>query len=170
MPQPNLQQQINQLSQEVGDLQNIVNAYASQGGNGQIPSYPNKLIVPFTYMITILNIAPGVPANQPIIMAADSVFELLRMVAVTSADNPTDFAPNNCSIQLTDGSTGQLLSSAAVPQAMFVTRSYQYGNDEKYPIQFPALAQVQVTINNLLLVNLSVNFGLRGYKIFQKGP
>lgn len=166
---PNFQQQINLLSQEVDNLTSMLNAQAQAGGPSQIPSYPNKLIVPFTYMITLVNIAPGVPANQPIIMAADSVFELLRIVCVTSADNPTDFAPNNCSIQLTDGSTGQLLSSAAVPQAMFVTRSYQYGNDEKYPIQFPALAQVQVTINNLLLVNLTVNFGLRGYKIFQKG-
>jgi hypothetical protein len=167
----NLQQQIAQMRADIADMQDMLSAQASAGGPAQIPSYPNKLIVPFTYIVTFNNIAAGAVVNAPIQMAADSVFELLRTPCVTSADLSTDFAPNNIAIQLTDGSTGQLLSSATVPQAMLCSRSYQIGNDEKYPIQFPALAQVQVAVTNLLAIPLVlVTFGLRGYKIFQKGP
>jgi hypothetical protein len=166
-----LQEQINAMAGQISDLQAMLESQVAAGGPSQIPSYPNKLIVPFTYILVFNNIAAGVPAQGQIVMAADSVFELMRIVAITSADLSTDYAPNNCSFQLTDGSTGQLLSSAAVPQALAVTRTYQYGNDEKYPIQFPALATVAVTCNNLLAVNLvQVTLGLRGYKIFNKGP
>jgi hypothetical protein len=130
----------------------------------------SNLILPFTYLFPAIVIPALGQVQQNLQMASDSYFELLRYVGISSADNPTDYAPNNFSVQLTDQSTGKQMMSGQVPQAMAITRSYQFGNDEKYPIQFPAQTIVVGTFINLTNSQLTVTFGLKGYKIFQLSP
>jgi len=131
------------------------------------PPLPTSKIIPFTYMFQPLTLAALAPGTSTLQMAADSAFELLRMLGISSLDNPTDIAPNNFSVQLIDQSTGQQLTSGQVPQAMYCTRSYQWGNDEKYAIQFPAQSIVIGSFVNLQNAQITINFGLKGYKIFQ---
>lgn len=167
-----VQAQMAQLNSQIRQLQ----AAMSNQAVGGIASFPTKRIVPFIYLTQFTGTAvilPGATGTQVIQMAADSAFELWRIFCITSLDLPTDYAPNNCLISIQDGSSGQYFNSAAIPQAMMVTRSYQAGNEQKYPIQFPANAAVTVAVTSLQSpggANLGVYFGLQGYKIFNTTP
>lgn len=130
--------------------------------------YSTAVIIPFTYLVQIA-LTANQAGQQQLTMAADSVFELLRILAVTDADDDA-FPPNNFAIQITDSTTSHQMSNARVPQAIYTAYTYQGpGNDEKYPIRFPAQAQVLFDFLNLTSGTINVSVALKGYKIYQTG-
>jgi hypothetical protein len=162
-------QQAAQLRQLQASIQTLL-ARAAVASSSQSPDYPTSLIIPFSYIATIKAI-PGMATQATVIqMASDSTFELLRMMAISSADVPANYFQNNFSVQLTDQSTGRQLSQDFIPQSCFVTNQYQFGGDEKYPILFPAQGIINLNFTNLTNAALTVNFVLKGYKIFQTSP
>jgi hypothetical protein len=162
-----LQQLQNQVASLQAQLANVQSAVAASGsGSASGNSYPTSLIIPFSYMTTV-TVAASASAPAVIQMASDSVFELMRFLCITSADVPTNYFNNNFTCLITDQSTGRQLASTAIPQACLVTDSYQFGNDEKYPIMFPAQGIVNFVFNNLTQATLTINLVMKGYKIFQ---
>lgn len=160
-----LQSQVNLLQNQVQQLINTINSGSGSGSMASAQTYPTSLIVPFSYIGTI-TLAAAAGSNTVIQMASDSTFELVRFLGLSSADVPTNYWNNNFTVQLTDQSTGRLLSAAPIPQCLFVTNAYQFGNDEKYPIMWPAQAIINLAFVNLTNAQLTVNFVLKGYKIF----
>jgi len=163
----NLQAQIQSLQAQIAQLQAAV-AGAGQSSGG-VQTYPTSLIIPFDYVYTAVLTANG-SSSGVLQLASDSTFELMRILVLTSADVPTNYWNNNFTVQATDQSTGRQLSNSPVQQCNFATNAYQYGNDEKYPILFPAQGIIQFAIVNLLNTALTVNLTLKGYKIFQTSP
>ena len=163
---------LQQLNQLVATLQgqNMQSAVASAGqSSGGVQTYPTSLIIPFDY-VTAFSLSANATGTATLQMASDSAFELLRILAVSSADTPTAYWQNNFSCLMTDQSTGRQLASSNVPQCCLVTNAYQYGNDEKYPILFPAQAIVNFALANLTAANLTGSIIFKGYKIFQTSP
>jgi hypothetical protein len=166
-----LLQKINAQSVTIANLQAAISKLMQP--TGALPSFPNKLISPFTYTVITAPIAPGGNLIQPLQFAADSVFELLRVFILTSADTPSNYFQNYCTVLMTDGSTSRNMANQFVPQAHFGTDAYQFGSDEKYPIQFPANTNMSFSINSLIGAggpNLTVTISLKGYKIFAIQP
>lgn len=141
------------------------NAQTGQGGT----SFPTELCLFFTYQAQIALIA-GANGSVPIQFAADSTFELLRILALTSADVAGNYWQNNFSVQMQDGATGRYMSGVRIPQSCFTTNAFQYGNDEKYPIRFPANSVVNCDVLNLTAAPIVVNIFMKGYKFFQIAP
>lgn len=141
------------------------------GGSGSPNFFPTTFCLPFTYQVTIGTtqspILPNAQQGGKIQFAADSTFELLRILGNSSADVPTNYFQNNFQVQLQDGASGRYMSDQPIPQMCMVTDAYQYGNDEKYPIRFPANSILSVNVTNLLNANLIVSIFLKGYKFFQ---
>ena len=162
---------LQQLNQLVANLQsqiaNMKSAVSSAGqSSGGVQTYPTSLIIPFDY-VTVAALTANATGTATLQMASDSAFELLRILAWSSADVPTQYWQNNFSCLMTDQSTGRQLASANVAQSCLVTNAYQYGNDEKYPILFPAQAIVNFAFANLTAGNLTINIVFKGYKIYQ---
>lgn len=129
-------------------------------------NYENKLIIPFTYIVTG-TLTSGSTVQSTLTMAADSAFELMCILASSSYDGSDDIAPNLFSVQITDQSTGRQLSNARVPQRCIggVTAN-GWGAVEKYPIRFPASCIMLFDFLELASQSQTVTIALKGYKLF----
>lgn len=156
---------------QITSLQAALQQLSAGGGVQGTTNYPNTLILPFIYQFPTFTLNAAASGDQTLQMSSDSAFELQRITCTTSADNPTDFGPNYFSAQLVDQSTGRQLSNFNIDQASLCTRSYQYGNDQKYPVLFPAQCIIQGKFTNLLPgLAITIKFCLEGYKIYQVKP
>ncbi len=129
-------------------------------------SFPNNLIIPFTYLVSSGALAGNAAGQVPLTMAADCAFELLGFVASCTADADADVIPNNFSVQMIDQSTGRLMSNFRIPQRMFASSTYNSMCYEKYPIRFPANCTLLFDFLDLSGGTNTINIGLKGYKLY----
>lgn len=126
----------------------------------------NNLIIPFTYVHTPAALSGNGSSQTTLTMAADCAFELLAILGSCTVDTDTDVMPNNFSVQITDQSTGRLLSSARVPQRNLAGTANNGNLTEKYPIRFPANCTLLIDILELSGGSNTVTICLKGYKIY----
>ena len=133
-------------------------------------------VIPFTYSVTIA-LAAAASGSRTLVLGIDSEFELYGFEARTSADvlatSPANARagvvsqPDVFTIFITDTSTGRNLMTEPLGRALICSISTQNFTPEGVRIRFPRQEQFQFDFVNLLPVDaLTIQFGFRGYKIF----
>lgn len=167
--QSQISQAVSTLQNQVAQLQSALSSAGTSSGGG-LQTMPTSLITPFCYLVQAANIAALGNQTVTLQLASDSAFELLRLLGYSSADTPSNYFQSNFSALIIDQSTGRQLANQAIPQQCLTTNAMQFGNDEKYPILFPAQGILQIQFTNLTNATLTASLVLRGYKIFQTSP
>lgn len=126
----------------------------------------NKQAIPFVYIVTV-SLTSGATGTASLTMASDSLFELHKINAWASRNTESDVEDNTFSVQIQDTSSGQLLSSARVPQAILAPRQ-SGGNRMARPIIFPPSALLQFDFLELSSGTNNVTLSLEGFKIFDR--
>ena len=133
-------------------------------------------VIPFIYSVSITLAAAGA-GSRTLVLGIDSEFELYGFEARTSADvDLTDPAtaqatatsqPDVFTIFITDTSTGRNFFTEPVGRSLICSNSTQNFTPEGVRIRFPRQEQFQFDFVNLLPADaLTIQFGFRGYKIF----
>jgi hypothetical protein len=131
-------------------------------------------VIPFIYSVSIGLTASG-SGSRTLVLGIDSEFELYGFEASTNQDiadiNTAPQAaataqPNVFSVFITDTSTGRNLMTEPVGRALICSNSSQNFTPEGVRIRFPRQEQFQFDFVNLTTNSLTIQFGLRGYKIF----
>jgi hypothetical protein len=130
-------------------------------------------VIPFLYSVTAENIAANGSTSKTLVLGIDSEFELYGFEASTDQDidlaDPAAAAtsqPNVFNVFITDTSTGRNLMSEPIGRALICSNSTQNFTPEGVRIRFPRQEQFQFDFNNLTANPLTIQFALRGYKIF----
>lgn len=129
---------------------------------------PNKDKVMYDYLVSSgAMAASAVNVQQSLILEQDSWFELRGFGMTSSLDTDTNTMPNNSSVQISDLSTGRLLSNLAIPQRLFSAYNPFYRLAR--PCAFPPNANLLFTFQNLIASTNTTTVDLRGYRYFN-GP
>lgn len=129
---------------------------------------PNKDKIIYDYVVSSgAMAASAVNVQQTLILEQDSWFELREYALSSSLDADTDQMPNNTSVQVTDLSTGRLMSNQAIPQRIWDPYNTVYKLAR--PTAFPPNANILFTFNNLIASTNTSTAVLRGYRHFN-GP
>jgi len=121
-------------------------------------------IIAFDYLVSSNALAANGNAQVTLTLAADSQFELHGILATSSADLATDFAPNNFSCQMSDQSTGRQFANTRIPQVALAGIG-RFALLERRPITFPALGTILFDFLNLTGNTLTAYVILKGYKL-----
>ena len=133
-------------------------------------------VIPFIYSVSI-TLAAAASGSRTLVLGIDSEFELYGFEARTSADilstTPANARlgvisqPDVFTIFITDTSTGRNLSTEPLGRSLICSNSTQNFTPEGMRIRFPRQEQFQFDFVNLLPADaLTIQFGFRGYKIF----
>lgn len=126
---------------------------------------PKEAVIPYIYMITPLPLAANASGEVNINLADDSFFALTDFIASTSADS-TATVPNNFTVRIRDETTGREFSNVPLPQAVVGNRIANTGlREQVFPV-FPRLNTFNFQFLNLTGNTITINFGLKGYKVF----
>src|SRR5262245_13470830 len=124
-------------------------------------------MIPFWYLVNSGALAASTSGITTLTLQADSSFELHWIQASSDQDAATDVMPNNFSVQISDQSTGRLLSNARIPQRIFCGPANGGFVRQMRPITFPPQANLQFDFLNLVTDDTTnVTLVLGGYKIF----
>jgi len=97
-------------------------------------------------------------------LSVDAHFELWKVLISCSVDLDTDFSPSNVNLQITDQSTGRLLSNGQVPQRIYSPIGGQ--NRMPYPITFAPNSTLVLDLTDTSNATNTVVVSLWGYKLF----
>jgi hypothetical protein len=129
-------------------------------------------VIPFIYSVSI-DLAASASGSRTLVLGIDSEFELYGFEARTNQDidltAPRTAAvtqPDVFTIFITDTSTGRNFFTEPVGRALICSNSTQNFTPEGVRIRFPRQEQFQFDFVNLTTNSLTIQFGLRGYKIF----
>jgi hypothetical protein len=132
-------------------------------------------VIPFIYSIKTDAIGSLGSTSVTLVLGIDSEFELYGFEASTNQDiadiNAAPQAaataqPNVFNVFITDTSTGRNFMTQPVSRALICSNSTQNFTPEGVRIRFPRQEQFQFDFNNLTTNSLTIQFALRGYKIF----
>jgi hypothetical protein len=129
-------------------------------------------VIPFIYSVSI-TLAASASGSKTLVLGIDSEFELYGFEARTNQDIDLA-APNTAAVTqpdvftifITDTSTGRNFFTEPVGRALICSNSTQNFTPEGVRIRFPRQEQFQFDFVNLTTNSLTIQFGLRGYKIF----
>jgi hypothetical protein len=129
-------------------------------------------VIPFIYSVSIA-LAGNASGSKTLVLGIDSEFELYGFEARTNQDidltNPRAAAtsqPDVFTIFITDTSTGRNFFTEPVGRSLIASNSTQNFTPEGVRIRFPRQEQFQFDFVNLSASALTIQFGFRGYKIF----
>jgi hypothetical protein len=131
-------------------------------------------VIPFIYSVQI-TLAGNASGSKTLVLGIDSEFELYGFEASTTLDiadinssqsTPATTQPNVFTIFITDTSTGRNFMTEPVGRALICSNSTQNFTPEGVRIRFPRQEQFQFDFLNLTNDSMTIQFGLRGYKIF----
>lgn len=128
------------------------------------PSFSSLKVLPYTYILTV-SLTANASASANLTMESNSEFELHYLMASCSADADTDFMPNNFTAQLTDQSTGRVMSNGKVPQRCMFGPANS-GLRQIRPVVFPPSAVIQADVTDTSGGVNVVTFSLIGYKLY----
>lgn len=130
-------------------------------------------VIPFIYSVKTDTIGGLGSTSVTLVLGIDSEFELYGFEASTNQDinlaSPATAAtsqPNVFSVFITDTSTGRNFMTQPVGRALICSNSTQNFTPEGVRIRFPRQEQFQFDFVNLTGSDLTIQFALRGYKIF----
>jgi len=129
-------------------------------------------VIPFIYSVSIA-LAGNASGSKTLVLGIDSEFELYGFEARTNQDidltNPRVAAtsqPDVFTIFITDTSTGRNFFTEPIGRSLIASNSTQNFTPEGVRIRFPRQEQFQFDFVNLTAAALTIQFGFRGYKIF----
>lgn len=128
----------------------------------------------FWYGLTLV-LGANATVSQVLILANDSDFDLYTITASTDQDAPLTAntqgqRPENFSLLLKDMSSGRDFMSEPMRRSNICGLALTGPTPEGRPIRFPRKEQLQVTMTNLVAVQITVQLALHGYKIFTNLP
>lgn len=128
----------------------------------------------FWYALTVV-LGANAAVSNVLIMANDSEFDLYSIMASTDQDAPLAAntqgqVPENFSLLLKDLSSGRDFMSEPIRRSNICGLARFNPNPEGRPIRFPRKEQIQVTLTNLVAVQITVQLAFHGYKIFTNLP
>lgn len=124
-----------------------------------------KNLLPFIYAVSSGAIAANSQTVTNLTLNQDSVFELHHFLGRTSADLANDPHPNNFSVLIKDSGTGRELMNRAIGQNL-VCGPQNESIREYRPVQFSPGTILEFTFINLTGVQITVEFAMKGYKLF----
>jgi len=127
----------------------------------------NQQIQPFTYLKQLtLAASLGATVEGTLTLEANSMFELLEWIGVSSEEDGTEYRPNYFSVEITDQSTGRNFSNSAVPQCLLTHQVVDSGLQNIRQIVFPPSTNITFKLTNLTANAQTVTIGAKGYKLF----
>ena len=129
-------------------------------------------VIPFIYSVSI-TLGANAAGSRTLVLGIDSEFELYGFEARTNQDidltaprTGVVSQPDVFTIFITDTSTGRNFFTEPVGRSLIASNSTQNFTPEGVRIRFPRQEQFQLDFNNLTAAELRIQFGFRGYKIF----
>lgn len=131
--------------------------------------------MPFFYSFTLALAANATSAAQQLVLAQDSAFDLYAFLAATDQDpmlksDTVPIMPDNFSVLIQNQSGGNFFSLEPLRRSLICGTTAFYTLAEARAIRFPRKTQLSFVLNNLVAVPITVQFGLKGYKIFDSLP
>lgn len=127
--------------------------------------------MPFVYSTT--TVIPALATTQPVqmVLANDSSFDLYSFLAVTDQDpmlkaDTGSILPDNFSVLVQNQSNGNYFSLEPLRRGAICGSTVFYALPEARAIRFGPKTQLGFTFTNLVNAQITVQFGLKGYKIF----
>lgn len=119
----------------------------------------------FSYLTEIDLVGANTVGKGTITLAQDSYFIMQAWRCYCTQDNPANFYQNNFTVQVTRGSSYQMMS-APVVQSMFGSSSYFAGKQWAWPILYSPLTNFDFTVQDLSgQATNSIFIGMEGYKV-----
>lgn len=121
--------------------------------------------IPFVYLVTSATLATGATGSYTLTFQADSNFELFAFTGSSSAQDPTDYSPNEFRVKITDQTTGRALASGAIDQRLLCGDAFN-GLIQVRPVVFVAQSTLLFDVTNLNAGDNVIKIALHGYKNF----
>lgn len=133
-------------------------------------NFSSKDVLPFVYVVGPVTLASTASGSQNLTIEASSFFEHHFWMASTDQDSVIsgtlgNFEPNYFTCQITDQSSGRLLTSGQVPQRILFGPSNTSLRQIR-PVIFPPNAVLQFNLTNLASAQTIVTICMVGYKLF----
>lgn len=127
---------------------------------------PSDQMLPYEYQVPVQTFtAIGQSGTQTLVLDTASDFLFYGYLSSTSQDAGLS-APNTFTVYIKNNTTGIDLTGGFVPQAVIAPPA-SYFLEEKVPIRFPRQTQLIFNFTNTFSGALSINFILKGYKIYK---
>lgn len=124
------------------------------------------IFVPYVYVAISGSIAAGAGAIVPLVLDMDYDFEMHYITGSTSADDVTDYRPNNFSVQISDKSNSRIWSNDRIPQ-VHLANAANNGLRETRPVMLSRRSNLSFDILSLSADALIATISLKGYKVIK---
>lgn len=127
----------------------------------------------YALSFTLASLATG---TQVLILDNDSEFDLCIISGVTDQDGtltaatgPTQL-PENFALSIKNLGSGRLFMNEPIRRGNICGVAFTNWSPEQRAIRFPKKAQLEISVQNLVALQIVVQITLKGYKVFNRLP